>query len=118
MAKLGGICTLDINSLVVPLKGEVSVVLGVPMKESIVGVDGSIHGYKEETRVSSIEGTISLKADVDWEAIQNTKNANVVLRMPNGRTFLLSNAHFAGEGGMTTEESEMEVRFEGEGEYL
>lgn len=118
MAKLGGICTLDINGLNVPLKGEVSVVLGVPMKEAIVGVDGSIHGYKEETRVSSLEGTISLREDVDWEAIQNTTDANVVLRMPNGKTFLLSNAHFAGEGGMTTEESEMEFRFEGAGEYL
>ena len=46
------------------------------------------------------------------EALVRGDNATVTLELVNGKTIVLSNAWFAGEGTVTTEEAEIAVRWE------
>lgn len=89
--------------------GQRSVASGVPNTEH------KIVGYREEPKTPFIEGQITDKGDLDVAALQNARNIEAVsLELANGKTFVLSQAHFAGESDITTAEAEIPVRWEGE----
>ncbi len=92
-------------------KGDFSYNLGSPSREAIVGADG-IHGYKETPQVAFIEGAVTDSPDINLQELLESDNITVTLELANGKTIVLSNAWFAGEGGVTTGEAEIAVRFE------
>lgn len=92
-------------------KGSFSYNLGNDKRDPITGADG-IHGYKETPQVAFIEGAITDSDDLNVESMVTQDNVTVTLELVNGKTIVLSNAWFAGEGTVTTEEGEITVRWE------
>lgn len=92
-------------------KGSFSYNLGQDKRDAIPGADG-IHGYKETPQVPFIEGAITDRGDLDLEAMCRQDGVTVTLELVNGKTIVLANAWFAGEGTVTTEEAEIAVRWE------
>jgi hypothetical protein len=113
----GGIIQLQINGELQDAKGSFSYNPGRPKREGITGAD-RMHGFKETPQVGFIEGAVTDRGTLDLEKLVTLTGATVTLELPNGKVFCLRNAYFAGEGTATTEEGEITVRFEGEGEEI
>ena len=92
-------------------KGDFTYNLGADKREAIIGADG-IHGYKETPQVAFIEGAFTDAPELDLQKLAEGDNLTVTLELVNGKTIVLSNAWFAGEGSVTTGEGEISVRFE------
>ncbi len=108
----GGTLSLTVNGVRQDAKGNFSYNLGRPKREGIVGADG-VHGYKESPQMPFVEGEITDRGDLDVSALVDTTEATVTLAVANGKTVVLRNAWFAGEGTVQTEEGNIAVRFEG-----
>lgn len=102
---------LKIDGTQYDAKGEFTYNLGNDLREAIIGADG-VHGYKETPQVAFIEGAFTDRSDIDVDTLQQADNITVTLELVNGKTIVLSNAWFAGEGSITTGEAEISVRFE------
>ena len=50
---------------------------------------------------------------MDTERIKNLQDVTVTLELNNGKVVVLKNASYTAEGDTTTEEGEMQLRFEG-----
>lgn len=108
----GGIIVVRANGVQLRAKGDWTYNDGTPMREAVVGSD-SVHGFKEAPRVAFIQGAITDVGDVDVRALKRMTGATITLDLANGKTFVLSDAWFAGEGDVSTGEGEIAVRFEG-----
>lgn len=102
---------IKINGDLKDAKGDYTYNLGKPKRDAIIGADG-VHGYKETPQVASIEGAITDAPDLSLADLTTVDNATVTLELANGKTIVLNNAWYAGEGSVTTGESEIAVRFE------
>jgi len=109
-----GTIFFKVDSTQYDAKGNFTYNLGAPKREGIVGAD-KIHGYMEKIQVPFIEGEITDRADLDVEALLNLDGVTVTLELANGKTVLLRDAWYAGEGTVGTEEANIQVRFEGLG---
>lgn len=109
----GGTIAFNVNGVLREAKGSFTYNLGRPKKEAIIGADKP-HGYKEMPQVAFIEGAITDSAGLDLDALVTLTDATVTLTVANGKVISLGGAYYAGEGSVTTEEGEIEVRFEGE----
>lgn len=110
--RVGGIIELKINGQQFSAKGSFTYNLGRPKKEAVIGAD-NVHGYKEIPQVAFIEGEITDNANLNMEALVNTKDATIYLRLANDKLIALREAWFAAEGTGNTEEGNIGVRFEG-----
>jgi len=93
-------------------KGSFSYNLGHNKKDAIVGHD-AVHGYKTLPQVPFVEGIITDSGNLDVEGVVDIDDATVTLELANGKVILLTEAWYANEGTITTEEGEIPVRFEG-----
>lgn len=115
---VGGIMVARANGVQLRAKGDWTYNDGEPTREAVVGADG-VHGFKRVPRTAFIEGAITDTGDVDVRALKRLEGATITLDLANGKTFVLAQAWFAGEGTVSTGEGEIAVRFEGErGEEL
>ena len=105
-----GIIHLKINGEMQDAKGDFTYNLGHPIREEIIGSDG-VHGYKETPQAAFIEGAITDRSDLKLADFVTIDDGTVTLELANGKTIVLSEAWFAGEGSGTTGESEIAVRF-------
>lgn len=118
--RIGGIIELKVGAAsggegaakVQLAKGNFTYNIGVPKKEMVVGAD-EVHGYKETPQVAMIEGAITDLGDFKLDELLNTVDATIYLRLANGKQIVISDAVYAGDGNVTTEEGEIEVKFEG-----
>jgi hypothetical protein len=102
---------LKIDGVLHDAKGSFSYNLGQDKRDGIIGADG-VHGYKETPQIPFIEGAVTDASELDLEALTGQDNVTVTLELVNDKTIVLSNAWFAGEGTVTTEEAEIAVRWE------
>lgn len=93
-------------------KGTFTYNIGADKTEAIVGAD-TVHGYKSTPQAPTIEGAITDRGDLSLTDIVELDDATVTLELANGKTFVLSNAWYSGDGNVTTEEGEIEIKFEG-----
>lgn len=110
--RVGGIIFLKADGVLYKAKGSFSYNIGVPKREAIVGHDG-VHGYKELPQISMIEGAVTDDAALNLQALLTLCDATITLELANGKLIALRDAWFAGDGNVTSEEGEIEVRFEG-----
>jgi hypothetical protein len=106
-----GLIWVSVNGQLLEAKGAFTIQPGLPKRDAIVGADG-IHGYKETPQAAYVEGAITDHADLDTVAFRQITNATVTVRLNAGKTWLLEDAWYAGEGSMSTDEGEIGVRFE------
>jgi hypothetical protein len=110
--RVGGVIFIKADGVQYRAKGSWTYNLGKLKKEGIVGADG-MHGYKAMPQVPFIEGAITDDSEISVEKLLELDGATVTLELANGKVISLSNAWFAGEGNVSTEEGEIEARFEG-----
>ena len=110
--RVGGIIFLKIDGVQYRVKGSWTYNLGKAKREAVVGSD-SVHGYKEMPQAPYIEGTITDDSAVSMEQLLEIEGATIILELANGKIISLKDAWFAGDGNFTTEEGELEARFEG-----
>ena len=111
--RLGGIIQFTVGGKVKNAKGSFTYNLGNPKRTAIVGSDGT-HGYNEVPQTCYVEGSISDSKTLDLKKdILDITNETVTLLLANKKVVTLSQAWYAGEGDVTTEEGEIAVRFEG-----
>jgi len=111
MNRVGGIIFLKVDGQQYKVKGSWSYNLGEDKKEAVVGMDG-VHGFKVTPQVGFVEGTITDRGDLSVEALLRTEDATITLELANGKVISFAEAYFAGDGNITTEEGEIEARFE------
>lgn len=93
-------------------KGSFSYNLGEDKRDAIVGADG-VHGYGTTVQVPFIEGAVTDRPDIDLKSVLKLDGVTVTLELANGKTIVLRDAWWAGEGTVTTEAAEIPARFEG-----
>jgi tail tube protein len=107
----GGTIQLQIDGVLYEAKGAFDYNLGIEKREAIIGA-GSVHGFKETPQAAFIEGKITDRVTLDVKAMLRMTDATATLTLANGKTVVLPNAWYAGEGNVNTEEGEIDVRFE------
>ena len=110
--RIGGIIFVKADGQQFRAKGSWSYNLGKPKREMIAGSD-SIHGFKEMPQVPFVEGVITDSDDLNVESVLLIRDATITLELANGKVIVLREACFAGDGNISTEEGEIEARFEG-----
>lgn len=111
--RIGGKIFIKANGFQYKAKGNWTYNLGKDKQEKIVGMDG-VHGTKVTPQVPFIEGTITDSGNISAEELLELSDATIILELANNKIISLSGADFAGEGNITTEEGEIEARFEGD----
>ena len=106
-----GIIYLKLQGEIHYAKGNFSYNLGREKRESIVGAD-RIHGYKAMPQAAFIEGEVTDHGTLDLERLVTGEDLTITLEHANGKTILLREAFFAGEGTANTEEANIAVRWE------
>jgi hypothetical protein len=109
-----GLITLKTGGEVQDAKGDFTYNLGIPKREAIIGADG-VHGYKETPQVAFIEGAITDRSSLNVGDLALGKDLTITLELANGKTIVLRNAFFAGDGNVGTGEGEIAVRWESKG---
>jgi len=109
-----GVLYVKVDGVQYDAKGEFTYNLGQPKRDAIVGPD-QVHGFKELPKVPFIEGAITDASDLDLAAFQNLVDSTMTLNLANGKTVTLRQAWYCADGDVTTEEAEVQVRFEGKG---
>lgn len=113
MGRRAGILFVKVDGVQYDAKGSFTYRINRTKKEMIPGQD-NVHGFKEAIQVPFIEGMITDAQDLDLPAFFAISDATVTLNLANGKTIVLRNACYSGDGDVTTEEAEVQVRFEGE----
>lgn len=103
---------MKVDGIQYDAKGEFTYNLGIPKREADIGPD-QVHGYKELPQVPFIEGEFVDARDLDLTALQNITDATVTLQLANGKTIVLREAWYAADGNVSTDEANIQVRFEG-----
>lgn len=110
--RVGGVIEVLVDGQRMAAKGSFSYNLGTSVKTAVVGAD-RVHGYKEEPQSPMIEGKTTDSEDLDTKALTEISDATVAVRLATGKTVVLRNAWYAGDGVGTTEEGEFPLKFEG-----
>ena len=120
--RVGGVITVRIDSEIQRGKGSFTVRPSMEKKEAVVGNEkngSAVHGYKSENMVPFIEGTITDNTNFDIEALIKMDGVTATVELATGKTFILRNSWYAGEGELSTEEGEIQLRLEGShGEFI
>ena len=107
-----GTLFIQVDGVQYDAKGEFTDNLGAPKRDAIVGPD-QVHGYKELPKTPFIEGALTDEKSLDLKKFQNIDNATVTAQYANGKTFVLREAWYCADGDRTSEEAEVQLRFEG-----
>lgn len=110
--RVGGIIYVKIDGGLIRAKGDFTYNIGEPKRTSVIGAD-SVHGFTEEIQAGMIEGAVTDSGDFSLQNLLRTCDATITLELNNGKTIMLREAWFAGEGNVNTKEGEIEVKFEG-----
>lgn len=108
-----GTINLKVGGVIQDAKGAFTYNLGNVKREAIVGSD-KVHGFKETPQVPFIEGAITDRGNLDLNALTSGTGLTVTLELSNGKTIVLGQGWWAGEGTVNTEEAEIPVRWEGQ----
>ena len=114
---VAGLLQLQSNGEIFDCKGAFDYNLGRPKREAVIGSD-RVHGFKETPQPGSIVGKITDRGSLDLNALVTGKGLTITLRLGNGKVIMLSNAWYSGDGNVNTEEAEIEVAWQGEGEEI
>lgn len=106
-----GVIFLKVAGKQLDAKGNFTYNLGTPKREAIIGADG-IHGYKETPQVAFIEGEVTDSKALNLKDLTEMDGETVTLELASGKTVVLSQAWFAGDGTGNTDEANIGIRFE------
>jgi len=108
-----GTLYLKAQGVTLDAKGEFEYSLGGVKRTAIMGANGVVHGFKEETIVPYVEGAITDRGSLDLAALAAQTDITVTLELANGKVVALNSAWWAAETVVNTSEAEIKVRWEG-----
>lgn len=111
MSRIGGTAYIKTDSTQYVLGGEMSVSPYGFIREGKTGLSGGA-GYTETPKLPYIEGVFYATEELSTEDLQNLKNATVTAELANGRTYILSQAWYAGELKINAAEGTLPFKFE------
>ena len=110
---IGGILNLKVNGVLHVAKGDFTYNPGVPKHEAVMAASGAVAGFKLTPVAPFIEGEIIDTGDLDVKAFLSTRDAVITLELVSGKVVVLSGAHSASDGDVSTAEGSIKVKFEG-----
>ena len=110
--KVAGTAYLRVDGKQYRVVGNFTYNLGRPMLEPKIGADG-MHGFIEKQQAARIEGEVTYTDDVDLEALTAISDATCTLELVSGKIVVIRNGGFTGPGDATTEEGNINFKFEG-----
>jgi hypothetical protein len=112
---VGGIIELA-TSVKLRAKGSFSYGLGLDERQAVVDHDG-VAGFTRNKSIGYIEGVITDTVDLSIKELHEY-TGTVTLGLDNGKIITLRDAFFIGTGEGSTEQGEVNVRFEGNAEEI
>jgi hypothetical protein len=109
--RVGGIIEIKVDGVLYAAKGSFTYNMGANKREAVVGAD-VVHGYKEMPQAAKLEGALTDRSDLDVKTILNLKGATATLSLANGKVIVFKDAWYSGDGNITTEEGEIELKME------
>jgi hypothetical protein len=110
--RIAGVTKVRADSIAFNLGGTVTVSPQTVMREGLVGLSG-VAGYREMPRVPFIEIEVHADANFSLEVVEALTNATVQAELANGKSYILSQAWFAGESSIGAAEGVVTLRFDG-----
>jgi hypothetical protein len=107
-----GIIRVTVDGELQDAKGEFTVGFGTPKRTAVIGSSG-VQGFTEEPQVAFIEGALTDRGNMNLKALFELDDASATVEWANGKTFVLRNAWYAGDGTVTSGEAEIPFRMEG-----
>jgi hypothetical protein len=109
--RVGGIIEIKVDGVLYAAKGSFTYNMGANKREAVVGAD-VVHGYKEMPQAAKLEGALTDRSDMDVKTILNLKGVTATLSLANGKIIVFKDAWYSGDGNITTEEGEIELKME------
>ena len=119
--RIGGVITLRRNGAILKAKGAFKCQHSQEKKTAVSGTSKTdpVHGFKVEVVVPYVEGVITADENLDIQDLADAEGETIMVELENGKTFVLSEASYAEEAALDTDEGEVPFRFEGLfGEYI
>ncbi len=110
---VSGLFNLKINGRLMTAKGSFTYNHGSIKNEAQIAGNGSIAGFKTSRNIPMIEGELIDSKDLDIKALQSIQDGEITLELANGKVFILTGAHWAGEGNVGTEDGNVAIKYEG-----
>lgn len=107
---IGGLIAIKVNGEVYKAVANFTFNQGLMMNTALIGATG-VDGYTVAAQAAFLEGEIRDGSDVDLEALVKITDATVTADLANGKTFVLANSWYEGEGTGNTQESNFPFRF-------
>ena len=92
MAKMTGLCFIDINGSRIRSKPDAKFSPGGPIKEAVMDVNGHCGQAVTEIKAAEVKFTIPHGNDVDVVALQQLDDVPVTFQTDSGQTYLIRNA--------------------------
>ena len=102
---LAGEISVKANGEVYWAKGNFTYNSGELKREPIYGANGRIQGYKTVPNDPTIEGELTDYGTFKLKSLVTLKDATVTLDLANGKTFILRQAWYSGDGNVSTDEA-------------
>ncbi len=110
--RIGGVFQLLVNGVQRDAKGSFTINTGTRKRTAVMGANGETQGYKEEGQTAMVEGKLTFKGSLKASDITDAENATVNILLANGQKFLGESGWYAGDGNVSTDESEMDFKME------
>lgn len=109
---IGGILRVTVNGKALAVKPGWEWSRGGFDRETVLGATEP-HGHKSTPRVPFVAGPMTWDGTDDIDDLQEVTGATVVAEFANGRTLVIRDAHAAGPWTGSTDEGEVQARYEG-----
>lgn len=105
--RIGGITLCTIDGVPYRVRGNVTINLGQPKREAVVGLSG-VDGYTEKPQAPSASGELTDDRKVSIKnAILNMTSSTVTFECANGKEYFFEEAYYSGDGNIETEEGKV-----------
>lgn len=105
----GGLLALKIDGKTFDAVGNFTWNLGLPLRAPLIGASG-VDGYSEAPQAAFIEGEIRDGSEVTIADLVGATGVTASLELANGKTLVLAEAWYEGEGTGNTQEGNFPIR--------
>jgi len=106
----GGLLAVKVDGVTYSGVGNFTYNIGAPLRAALIG-STAVDGYSETPQSAFIAGEFRDGEDVDTEALVGMTDVTATLELANGKTFVIANAWFEGDGTGNSQEGNFAVRF-------
>lgn len=106
----GGLLAVKVDGVTYSAVGNFTYNIGAPVRAALIGAT-QVDGYSETPQSAFIAGEFRDGEDVDTEKLVKITDATITLELANGKTLVLANAWYEGEGTGNSQEGNFAVRF-------